>query len=590
MSIDIIIVLALVAVAGVLFLTERLSIDLVALIIMATLLLCGIITPDEGIAGFSNRATVTIGALFVLSAGLFKTGAANFAGTFLSRLGKRNFWFTLVAMMLSIGGLSAFMNHTAVVAIFIPIVLDIARDIKSSPSRLLMPLAYSSMFGGACTLIGSSTSILVSSIAEQNGEPPFGMFECAGLGLVLFGVGLLYMLGIGVRMIPDRGGDRRKSFVKGHYLTEAVVQAKARFLGKTLPNSPLVRDLELEEVAVYRDGTCLDFPMTAVALETGDLLRVRCDVEKIRKLQGLRGIVLKSALEQHRLGEKREENLLVEAVVAPDSVLVGKSLKDAQFRTNFGATVHAIRHRGEIMLDDVESTTLYPGDVLLVETSRELLDDLRSHDAFVVVAEVELPTFRKNRMVVALAIVGAVVAGSALGLVPLVTSAVIGAVLIVLTRCLTLHEAYDAIDWKVIFLLAGVLTLARAMEKTGIAHFIANMLVSSVGVWGPAALVSAFYFLTSLFTEIMSNKAAVAILAPIAIVTAHSLGVDSRPFLMAVAFAGSVTFMTPVGHQVNTMVHGPGRFRFTDFVRVGAPLNILFWVLATLLIPRFWSF
>jgi di/tricarboxylate transporter len=590
MGSEVIIVLALIAIAGVLFLTDRLAIDLVALLIMATLLVCGIITPDEGIAGFSNRATVTLGALFVLSAGLFKTGAANFVGTFLSRLGKRNYWFTLTAMMVSIGGLSAFMNHTAVVAIFIPIVLDIARDIKASPSKLLMPLAYSSMFGGSCTLIGSSTSILVSSIAEQNGEPPFGMFEFSGLGLVLFAVGLLYMLAVGVRMIPNRGADRRRSFVKGHYHTEIVVQPKARFLGRTFSNTPLVRDLDLTEVEVYRAGTLLGSSLASTILESGDLLRVSCDVEKIRKLQGLKGIALKSALEQQTAGEKREENLLVEAVVARKSELVGKTLKEVRFRTTFGATVHALRHRGEIMVDDLEKTPLYPGDVLLIETSRELLDDLRDHDAFVVVSEVELPTFRKSKMFVALAIVGAVVVCAALGLVPLVASAVIGAVLIVLTRCLTPHEAYRAIDWKVIFLLAGVLTLAKAMEKTGIAHFIANGLVSSVGAWGPVALVSAFYFLTSLFTEIMSNKAAVALLAPIAIVTAHSLGVDSRPFLMAVTFAGSVTFMTPVGHQVNTMVYGPGRFRFADFVRVGAPLNVLFWLLATLLIPRFWSF
>ncbi len=227
MGLESIIVLALIVVAGVLFLTETLSIDLVALVIMATLILSGIISPDEGIAGFSNRATVTISALFVLSGGLFKTGAANFAGLFLSRLGKRSYWFTLLAMMLSIGALSAFMNHTAVVAVFIPIVLDIARDIKASPSKLLMPLAYSSMFGGACTLIGSSTNILVDSIAERSGVPPFGMFEFAGFGLILFGAGILYMFVIGIRMIPDRGGERRKTFVKGHYFTEIVLQPKA---------------------------------------------------------------------------------------------------------------------------------------------------------------------------------------------------------------------------------------------------------------------------------------------------------------------------------------------------------------------------
>ncbi|HEY6871290.1 MAG TPA: SLC13 family permease [Geobacteraceae bacterium] len=589
MSIEMVVVLAVIAGAGVLFLTETLSIDLVALVIMATLILCRVITPDEGIAGFSNRATVTIGALFVLSAGLFKTGAANFAGLFLARLGKRNFWFTLIAMMVSIGFLSAFMNHTAVVAIFIPIVLDIARDIKVSPSKLLMPLSFSSMFGGACTLVGSSTYILVNSIAEQNGEPPFGMFEFAWLGLILFGVGIVYMFLFGIRMIPERGGNRRKTLVKGHYLTELIVQPQARFLGKRLFESPLVRDLDIESLEIYRGESRLCPPLFAVVLKEGDLLRVRCDVEKIRKLQELKGITLKSMLACAVEG-KHEENFLVEAVVAPDSMLVGKSLREVRFRSSFGAVVHAIRHRGETMTDNVETTSLYPGDTLLIEADHEILDRLRDHDAFVVVSEVELPTFRKRKMLVALAIVAGVIVSSATGLMPLVASSVIGAVLIVMTRCLTLHEAYSAIDWKVIFLLAGVLTLGTALEKTGVALLVAKMLIASVGMWGPTALVSAFYLLTSLFTEIVSNKAAAGLLAPIAIVAAHSVGGDPRPFLMAVAFAGSVTFMTPVGHQVNTMVYGPGRFRFTDFVRVGAPLNFMFWVLSTLLIPRFWPF
>jgi len=589
MGLETIIVLALIVVAGVLFLTETLSIDLVALVIMATLILSGIISPDEGIAGFSNRATVTISALFVLSGGLFKTGAANFAGLFLSRLGKRSYWFTLLAMMLSIGALSAFMNHTAVVAIFIPVVLDIARDIKASPSKLLMPLAYSSMFGGACTLIGSSTNILVGSIAERSGVPPFGMFEFAGFGLILFGVGILYMFVIGIRMIPDRGGERRKTLVKGHYFTEIVLQPKARFLGKTLLESPLVRDLDIESLEIYRGETRLCPPLSAVVLETGDLLRVRCDVENIRKLQELKGIVLKSVLGNTVAG-KNEDGFLVEAVVAPGSMLVGKSLQEVRFRSVFGAVVHAIRHRGKIMTDNVETTILNPGDTLLIDADPDILERLRDHDAFVVVSEVQLPTFRKSKMFVALAIVAGVIVSSAVGLLPLVASSVIGAVLIVVTRCLTVHEAYNAIDWKVVFLLAGVLTLATALEKTGVALAIANLLISAVGAWGPTALVSAFYLLTSLFTEIVSNKAAAALLAPIAIVTAHSMGIDPRPLLMAVAFAGSVTFMTPVGHQVNTMIHGPGRFRFTDFVRVGAPLNFMFWVLATLLIPRFWPF
>jgi len=589
MSIASVVVLVLILVAGVLFLTEKLSIDMVALLIMAILILSGVITPDEGIAGFSNRATVTIGALFVLSAGLFKTGAANFAGLYLSRLGKRNFWFTLIAMMLSIGVLSAFMNHTAVVAIFIPIVLDIARDIKTSPSKLLMPLAFSSIFGGVCTLVGSSTNILVNSIAEKSGEATFGMFEFAELGLMVFGVGILYMFLVGIRLIPDRGGDLRKALVKGRYLTEVVVQPQAKFLGKPLRESPLVRDLDIESLEIFRGDTRLCPPLSEVVLAGGDLLRVSCDVEKIRKLQELNGITLRS-VPAGGLERRREGDYLVEAVVAPDSMLVGKTLREAHFRSVFGAGVHAIRHRGETMTDDLEATTLYPGDTLLIEARQDIIDRLRDHDAFVVVSEVGLPTFRKRKMLVAIAIVAGVIASSTAGLMPLVASSVIGAVLIVFTRCLTLHEAYTAIDWKVIFLLAGVLTLGTALEKTGIATAVANVLISTAGAWGPTALVSVLYVLTTLFTEIVSNKAAVALLAPIAIITARTMGIDPHPLLMAVAFAGSVTFMTPVGHQVNTMIYGPGRFRFTDFMLVGLPLNVAFWILSTFLIPRLWHF
>ena len=589
MSIASVVVLVLILVAGVLFLTEKLSIDMVALLIMAILILSGVITPDEGIAGFSNRATVTIGALFVLSAGLFKTGAANFAGLYLSRLGKRNFWFTLIAMMLSIGVLSAFMNHTAVVAIFIPIVLDIARDIKTSPSKLLMPLAFSSILGGVCTLVGSSTNILVNSIAEKSGEATFGMFEFAELGLTVFGVGILYMFLVGIRLIPDRGGDRRKALVKGRYLTEVVVQPQAKFLGKPLRESPLVRDLDIESLEIFRGDTRLCPPLSEVVLAGGDLLRVSCDVEKIRKLQELNGITLRS-VPAGGLERRREGDYLVEAVVAPDSMLVGKTLREAHFRSVFGAGVHAIRHRGETMTDDLEATTLYPGDTLLIEARQDIVDRLRDHDAFVVVSEVGLPTFRKRKMLVAIAIVAGVIASSTAGLMPLVACSVIGAVLIVFTRCLTLHEAYTAIDWKVIFLLAGVLTLGTALEKTGIATAVANVLISTAGAWGPTALVSVLYVLTTLFTEIVSNKAAVALLAPIAIITARTMGIDPHPLLMAVAFAGSVTFMTPVGHQVNTMIYGPGRFRFTDFMLVGLPLNVAFWILSTFLIPRLWHF
>ncbi len=591
MSIAMISVLALVVIAVILFVTEKLPIDLVAIIIMATLILGGIITPEEGIAGFSNIATVTIGALFVLSAGLFKTGAVNFAGTFLTRLGRRSFWSALVVMMLAIGALSAFINNIAVVAIFIPIVLGIARDIHASPSKLLMSMSFASMFGGVCTLIGSSPTILVSSIAQQYRETPFGMFEFTELGMILFGAGIVYMLVIGARLIPERETeDLKKALVQGSYLTEIVVSEDAEFLGKTLLESPLVQDLDIESLEIYRGETRLRLPPAEVVLRAGDLLRVRCNVEKIGKLQELKGIVLKSEARRPNVDKEMDDSILVEAVIAPHSILSGKSLKKMRFRSIFGATVHAIRHRGSVMRDNLEETALYPGDVLLMDLSRNQLDYLLERNAFVVVSEVEQPVFRKRKIILAVSIIIAVVASTAAGLLPLVASVVAGAILLVLTRCISLSEAYAAIDWEIIFLLAGVLSLGKALEKTGAALLIADFMISTVGTWGPVALVSAFYLLTSIGSAIMSNKATVALLAPIAIFTAQSLGVSARPFLMAVTFAASLIFMTPVGHQANTLVYSPGRFRFTDFLRVGTPLNIIFWVLSTVLIPRFWPF
>ncbi len=591
MSIAMFTILALVVATVILFVTEALPIDLVAIIIMATLILGGIITPEEGIAGFSNIATVTIAALFVLSAGLSKTGAVDFAGILLTRLGRRNFWFALVVMMLAIGAISAFVNHIALVALFIHVVLGIARETDASPSKLLMSMSFASMLGGVCTLIGSSISILVDSIAQQYGQTPFTMFEFSRLGLILFGTGIVYMLAVGARLIPEREAEElKRTLVQGSYLIEIVVNKGAKFLGKTLLESPLVQDLDIESLEIYRGATRLRIPPADVVLKEGDMIRVRCDIQKIAKLQELKGIVLRSEAGQSDIDREKGETLLVEAVIAPNSILAGKSLRQMRFRSIFGATVHAIRHRGTVMKDHLEETALYPGDVLLIELNRDQLYYLLERNAFVVVSEVEHPVFRKRKIILAVSIVLGVVACTASGLLPIVASAVTGAVLLVLTRCISLREAYAAIDWEIIFLLGGVLSLGKALEKTGAANLIADFLISTVGGWGPVALVSAFYLLTSIGSGIMSNKATVAMLTPIAIATARSLGVSARPFLMAVAFAGSLIFMTPVGHQANTLIFNPGRFKFTDFLRVGTPLNILFWILATLLIPRFWPF
>jgi di/tricarboxylate transporter len=588
MTLEIILVLGLVASAVILFATERLPVDLTAMIIMGAMLLSGMISAEDAIGGFSNPATVTVGAMFVLSAGLFKTGSVNLLGTSLARLGRISFWLVLVVMMLMVGLLSAFINNTAAVAIFLPVMLTIAKDCGFPAGRLLLPLSFASMFGGVCTLVGTSTNILVSSIAERHGLQPIGMFEPTSLGLIFFGAGSAYLLLIGIRMIPKRsaGGERSPIFGSGDYQIEIVLGPEARSVGTVLAASPLLEDVAIRSVEVFRNGKRLDQPADELLLQVGDQLKVRCDLENFRKLKERQGI----ALRQERREPLDEEALLVEAVVASGSTLDGRSLKQARFRSRYGLTALAVRHRGRVMREDLEEMQLKAGDVLLFEVAQKQLQLLRDDRTFVLVSQVELPTFRKSRMLTAVAIVAGVVVAAATGAVPIVAGAIVGCILMVLTRCLTLEEAYGSINWQVIFLLAGVLTLGTALETTGAARLIGGLLVEHLGSLGPVALVSGLYLATSLLTELMSNNATAALLAPIAIAAAESLGIDARPLLMAITFAASASFMTPVGYQTNTLIYGPGQFRYADFLKVGTPLNILFWILATIFIPRFWPF
>jgi di/tricarboxylate transporter len=588
MTLEIIVVLLILVAAVILFASERLPVDLVALMIMAALLLTRIISPEEGIAGFSNTATITVGAMFILSAALSKTGAVNFVGRALVKAGRRSFWLAVIITMLMVGSLSAFINNTAAVAIFMPIVLGLSRDIKVSPSKLLMPLSYASMFGGVCTLIGTSTNILVSSIAERHGQPAFGMFEFAGLGILMFGAGLIYMIAIGIRLIPERrpAADLTQTFGLGDYLTDVVLLPSAKSAGKPLSEAPLGTDLDIIEVR--RDGKPLPLPSAQTVLQAGDVIRVRCNVEAIKKLEERMGVTLKPGMKWRDQDLESSEAVLVEAVIAPSSSLAGLSLKKAGFRNMFGATALAIRHHGQLMRERLGTMTLQPGDALLIEVRRDRLEDLKRNPAFVIVSEPGLPEFRRDKIPYAILIVAAVVTTAALGLFPIVVSAVIGCVLLVLTGCITLEEAYRSIEWRVIFLLAGVLTLGVALEKSGAAHSISSTLTATVGFLGPVAIISAFYLGTLVLTETMSNNATAALLAPVAIAAAESLGMNPRPFLMAVTFAASASFMTPVGYQTNTLIYGPGQYRFADFLRVGTPLNLLFWLLATLVIPVLW--
>jgi di/tricarboxylate transporter len=592
MNTDMIIVLVVILLAVFLFATEKIRVDLTALLVMAILLLSGIITPEEGVSGFSNTATVTVAAMFVISAGLRNTGAVNYLGKLCAQAFAYSYSAGIIGTMLAVGITSAFINNTPVVAIFIPILLTVSARQSISASRLLMPISFASMFGGVCTLVGTSTNILVSSIAQQHGMPGFGMFEFTPLGLLFFAAGVIYMMLIGIRMIPDRGreSDLTERYEMDHYLTDVVLLPEAKSVGMRLPESPLVQELELDILEVLRDGKRLLRPLPNIILQANDHLRVRGNVKQIRELQDRAGIAMKGDSYLKDADFAKEELQLVEAVIAPNAPIIGKSIKSSDFRNAFSANALALRHKGRLLREAFAKTKLQAGDALLIEVRKENFLRLRNDRNFVIVSEVDTPRFRTSRIVPALLIAVAIIVTATFEILPIMISAIVGAVLLVLTRCLTLAEAYDSIDWKVVFLLGGILSLGIALEKTGAARLVSDGIVAGLGDVGPIAVVAALYLLTSLLTETMSNNATAVLLAPIAIAAAATMGVSPKPFLMAVTFAASASFMTPVGYQTNTMIYGVGKYRFIDFVKVGTPLNLIFWIIATLMIPVLFPF
>ena len=589
MTWEIAFVLGLTVCAVVLFVTEKFSTDIVAILVMIVLLVFRVLTPAEGLAGFANTATVTVGAMFVLSAGMFRSGAVNFVGKALGRLARHSSRLMLFVLMVGVGVLSSFLNNTAAVAILIPVVIVVARRAKTSPSKLLMPLSFASMFGGMCTVLGTSTNILASSIAEQAGLGAFGMFEFTKLGVIFFAVGVAYMMTLGRRLVPDhRGqGDLTTSFGLGNYLTDLVLQTESKSVGHSLASAPLVKELNIDVLQIRRGEDTLR-PTPETILREGDVLRIQGDLRTISELKGRAGVTFGMSMKWRDEHLHSTDTRLVEAVVGPSSPLAGKSLAESRLRANYGASVLAIRQHGTLRHGQFENITLMPGDALLIDVPNDQIEHLTQQRVFLVVSRAGIPRFDWRKASKAVAIVVAVVVVAATGLLPIVAAAATGALMMVLSGCVSTEEAYGAIEWNVLFLLAGMLSLGAAMEKTGASTMLADGMIDSVGGFGPLALLAAFFGATMLLTEVMSNNATVALLLPIAITTAQAIGVDPHAFMFAVVFAASSSFMTPVGYQTNTMIYGPGQYRFKDFVRVGAPLNLIFWVLGTLLIPWFW--
>ncbi|WP_068840016.1 SLC13 family permease [Pontibacter akesuensis] len=592
MTVEIVTVLGIIVLAVVLFVSERLSIDTVAILIMLLFMITGILTPMEGLAGFSNPATITVASMFIISSAIFKSGALSSVGIALTRIGRKNYLMCLLALMLISGLLSAFINDTAVVALLMPVVIQVSRDIKVSPSKLLIPLSFGALLGGVCTLIGTSTNILVSGIAQAQGEEPIGMFELAPAGICFLLVGVAYMFFIGRHLLPNRklSENLSEDFNLGDYLTEIILLPDSPSVGVPLQKSELVRDLDIEVMQVTREKERLQvFPN--LILRANDILKVRIGVEKLKSLKQAKGLKLKSERKFRDEDMSMSDSKLYEAIVTPNSYMEGKSLKELDFRSyNHGASVLAIRHRDEIVHQKPTHVKLSAGDVLLIGANSFQSEKLRQNEDLLIISQTERSHFNYGKIIPVLLISAGVIIAAATGMVPIVLSALVGVILLIILRCIRVDEVYKAIDWKVIFMLAGVLSMGAALEKTGAAKLLADYLIYGVGAYGPHALLSVFFLITFSTTNFMSNNATAALLAPIAIVTAEQLGVSVRPFLLAVAYAASLSFMTPMGYQTNTMIYGPGNYRFSDYLKVGTPLNILLWIVASIIIPFFFPF
>lgn len=575
-------------VAVYLFITEKLRVDVVALLVMVTFISTGVLSPTQGIAGFSNPATVTVAAMFVLAAALQKTGALNFAAAAILRIAGRSTWRVAGVLMVSIAFISGFINNTAAVAVFLPVTIELARKANVSASKLLIPLSFASLFGGVCTLMGTSTNILVSTLSVQHGDKPIGMFEMAPLGLIMALIGFVYMLLIGIHLLPEHRQVQslEDNFDVGPYLTEIGLTEECQSLGLKLSEAPFAKELDLDVLEIQRGEQRVPAPDGETILMNGDLLRIHCSLESLNVLRELPGV------EIHPLrkgGADREVHFL-EAVVAPGSVLVGHTLKTINFRERFKCTAVALRRHGRTLHTKLGNIRLQSGDVLLVADSPEAVTRIQNHRDFVLVSQVEMPRSRQHLALPSVVILGLVVAAVALEIVPVVVAALLGCAALVLSGAITADEVYQAIDWSVIMLLGGMLTLGAAIQESGADKILSGWLLSVAGDFGPWFLLSAFYLITSLLTEALSNNATAVLLVPVAFSSAAALQVDPRPFLMAITFAASASFMTPVGYQTNTLVYGPGQYRFADYLKVGTPLNILFWLVASALIPVFWPF
>jgi di/tricarboxylate transporter len=565
--------------------------DVIAMCGLAVVVLTGILSPGEMLTVFSNSAPITIGAMFILSAALEHTGVIDQMGKIFSKLAGGKEIRTLLVLMIMAAGLSAFVNNTPVVVVFLPIILQLSRNTGLKASRLLIPLSFAAMLGGTCTLIGSSTSLIADGVARQFGLEPFGMFEFTKLGVLYALAGLAYLLVIGRHLLPDR--ETLSSMLdvseSREFLMQATIGKESKLIGKNLLETPFAKMKDARIIDVKRAGSRVVEALDKLQFESGDQLLIKVMPREVKSVQEIEGIVF-PAIEKQKLGlvgvEFRKAQLM-EGIIGPHSSMVGKTLAEINFRQKYGAIILAIHRQGVNLRSQFEHLRLTFGDTLLVQGPMDGINQLREDRDFVSLTEPKQRSFRRSRAPLAVAAILLVVILSAFKVLPISAAAIIAAVAVILFGCLTPQNAYDAVDWKILFLIFGMLGIGLAVEETGAASLLAQNALAVIGDLHPVAILAVVYFMTVLITELISNNATAVLLTPLVIQIANQMGLEPRPLVIAVIFGASACFATPIGYQTNTYVYGAGGYKFTDFPRVGILLNLLLWIIAIIAIPWF---
>ena len=588
------IVLVLLFLAVVMFATERIPIDVVTILLVLAMILTGTLTVGEAFAGFGNDIVITIAGLFILTGGLVKTGVIDIVGRRLHTIAGGSEFRLTTMIMFTAAACASVMKNTTTTAMFVPVVLGIAERAKIKPSKLLMPLAFGAILGGTCTLIGTSTNLAVSGAMTRYGLPPFSMFELTKVGIAIVGVGMLYMLLVGLRLLPSRGGEESftESYRMREYMSEVIVLGDSPLVGRTLAEANLSDTLDLTVVGIIRGVQGRIAPRAGERILADDLLLVQGRIEDILRVKHEAGIEIKADFKLSDRDLEAEGVELFEVMLLRGSSLVGRTLKGMKFRDRYSLTVLAINRHGVQLLSKMSTVGLRFGDVLLVQGKMQGIENLVTDGQALLLEDVSERRGRAGKRHWALIAFGVFLLLSLSKYytgfdVPLAVAVLVGALVLLATGAVRTQEMYGMIEWRLLVLIAGMISFGTAMEKTGADKYLAGIITRSFGDYGGTAVLAGFFLLTVVLTQPMSNQAAALVVLPVAVKTAIALGLNPRTFAVTVTYAASCSFLTPL-EPACVLIYTPGHYRFVDFVKIGSILTIAVFAIVMLLVPIFW--